>query len=772
MAILLLCLAVPAQSAPGSSAAQPQALIKQYCAACHNQTLKSGGIALAEMDLSDIASNSAPLEKVLRKVHSGEMPPPGMPRPDTATARAFTQWLQDELDRSAATHLNPGRPTIHRLNRTEYSNAIRDLLALDIKPGAMLPPDDTGYGFDNIGEVLSMAPVLIERYISVARTVSRLAVGDPAIKPESVEFRPPKNSRRRERVSDDLPFDSAGGLSVSYWFPLDAEYVIRVKLAPIAGFDGPQDTRSLELRLPVKAGTRTVALTFPRQEAFPEVIAGLRGTAAAPSTPARAAGPAPFADLRLDGARLKSYDLPEGAAPALVALTISGPYNITGPGNTPSREKIFVCKPAGANDELPCAEKIISRLAYHAFRRPVTSTDVQPLLDFYKRGRREGTFENGVEMALRALLVSPDFLFRIERDPAGLAAGSVYQVNDYELASRLSFFLWSSIPDGELLNLAGEGKLRDPDVLARQVSRMLDDDRSKSLVSNFAGQWLYLRNLAQVKPDPDDFPEFDFSLRQSFERETELFFSEILRSDRPVTDLLDSKFTFVNQRLAEHYGIPNVYGSQFRQVVLTDPNRGGLLGQGSILTVTSYPNRTSVVQRGKWILDNLLGSPPPPPPPEVPNLKPHGEDGSLLTMRQQMELHRSNAVCAACHSRMDPLGFALENYDGVGKWRTKDAGHVIDPSGKLPDGTQFDGMPGLRQVLLTSRRDDFIATVAERLFTYALGRGLETSDRPAVRSIVREASAGDPSAPAPSFRALIGAIVKSVPFQMRRTPET
>jgi hypothetical protein len=474
----------------------------------------------------------------------------------------------------------------------------------------------------------------------------------------------------------------------------------------------------------------------------------------------------------LDGARLKSYDLPEGAAPALVSMTISGPYNIAGPGDTPSRAKIFVCRPAAVKDEEPCAEKIISALAHRAFRRPVSDTDVKPLLAFYERGRREGTFENGLEMALRAMLVSPDFLFRIERDPTGLASGSVYRVGDYELASRLSFFLWSSIPDDELLNLAKQGKLREPAVLSGQVSRMLDDDRSKSLESNFAGQWLYLRNLAQVKPDPDDFPEFDFSLRQSFERETELFFSDILRSDRPVTDLLDSKFTFVNQRLGEHYGISNVYGSQFRRVAVTDPNRGGLLGQGSILTVTSYPNRTSVVQRGKWILENLLGAPPPPPPPEVPNLKPHGEDGSLLTMRQQMEQHRANAVCAACHSRMDPLGFALENYDGVGKWRTKDAGHVIDASGKLPDGTQFDGMPGLKQLLLTSRREDFVQTVAERLLTYALGRGLETYDRPAVRRIVREASGHDANAPSPSFRALIDAIVKSVPFQMRRTPET
>lgn len=774
MAVVLLRAAALATLPVGAHASQvqSQALINQYCAVCHNQTLKSGGISLEGLNLSDIAGNSGTLEKMLRKVHSGEMPPPGMPRPDAPTAAAFTRWMGDELDRSAAAHPNPGHPTIHRLNRTEYSNAVRDLLTLDIEPGALLPPDDTGYGFDNIGEVLSMAPVLIERYMSVARRVTRLAVGDEAVKPESVEFRPPRNSRRRERSSDDLPFDSAGGLSVSYRFPLDAEYVIRIKLAPAAGFDGPQETNNLELRLPVKAGTRKVGVTFPRQEALPELIGGLRGAAPAKPVTPPTASPALFADLRLDGARVKSYDLPEGAAAALVSLTISGPYNISGPGETPSRAKIFICRPATANDEKPCAEKIVSTLAYRAFRRPVSDSDIQPLLAFYERGRREGTFENGVEMALRALLVSPDFLFRIERDPAGLAAGSVYGVNDYELASRLSFFLWSSIPDEELLNLAKQGKLREPAVLSGQVSRMLDDDRSRSLERNFAGQWLYLRNLAQVKPDPDDFPEFDFSLRQSFERETELFFSDILRSDRPVTDLLDSKFTFVNQRLAEHYGISNVYGSQFRRIAVTDPNRGGLLGQGSILTVTSYPNRTSVVQRGKWILENLLGAPPPPPPPEVPNLKPHGEDGSLLTMRQQMEQHRSNAVCAACHSRMDPLGFALENYDGVGKWRAKDAGHVIDASGKLPDGTQFDGMPGLKELLLTSRREDFVQTVAERLLTYALGRGLETYDRPAVRSIVREASAHDTGARSPSFRALIDAIVKSVPFQMRRTPET
>ena len=764
----------PADAAPSIPPAAP-ALINQYCAPCHNPGLKSGGISLRDIDLSNIPTNADTLEKVLRKLHSGEMPPPGMPRPDAKTSADFTRWLASALDQSAAVHVNPGRATIHRLNRAEYSNAVRDLLGLDINAGAMLPQDDTGYGFDNIGEVLSLAPVLIERYMSVARTVSRLAVGDPGLKPEMVEFRPPKGMRRRERISDDVPFDSAGGLAVSYRVPVDAEYVLRMKLSPATSFDGPQAPNSLELRLPIKAGTRSVAVTFPRQEAVPEnVTVGLRGIAPPkPADPPRPPSPASlFVDLWLDGARLKSYDLPEGSAPALTSLTISGPYNIRGPGDTLSREKIFICKPASEKDEEPCAQEIISALAHRAFRRPVSVFDIQPLVAFYQHARREGNFASGIEMALRAILVSPDFLFRIERDPAGLSPGSPYRLNDCELASRLSFFLWSSIPDDELLRVAETGTLHQPDVLSSQVGRMLDDPRAKSLVSNFAGQWLYLRNLAQVKPDPDEFPEFDLSLRQSFERETSLFFTDILRSGRPVTDLLDSKFTYLNQRLAEHYGVPNIYGSQFRRVEVTDPNRGGLLGQGSILTVTSYPNRTSVVQRGKWILENLLGAPPPPPPPEVPNLKPHAEDGSLLTMREQMEAHRTNAVCAACHARMDPLGFALENYDGVGKWRLKEAGRPINAEGKLPDGTEFDGMSGLRHLLLTSRRDDFVQTVTERLLTYALGRGLELSDRPAVRSIVRDASAAEPNAPAPGFRALIDAIVKSVPFQMRRTSAT
>ncbi len=783
---LLAALSVPLTLFPGevpaastAGVASQRAMLKQYCFVCHNPKLTSGGISLATLDISDVARNSAILEKVLRKLRAGEMPPAGLPRPDAATVASFTNWIQGELDRAEAAHPDPGRPVIHRLNRAEYSNAVRDLLALDVKPGAMLPVDDTGYGFDNIGDVLSLSPMLIERYLSVARMVSRLAVGDTAVKPEIAEFRPPKalkkaGPRIRERAGQDLPFGSAGGLSVSYRFPVDAEYVIKFKLAPTAGFDGPQEARAFELRLPVKAGTRTVAVTFPRQDTVPEVIPQADGLPAEADNNAPAAPtPAMFADLRMDGARLKTYDLAEDeGAPVLSTLTISGPYDVAGPGDTASRRRIFVCEPSGTKEEDACAREILSTLARRAFRRPVTGADVEPLLAFYRSGRRDGTFENGIEAALRAILVSPDFLFRIEHDPPGLAPGTAYHVNDFELASRLSFFLWSSIPDDQLLKLAEQGKLKDPAVLSRQVERMLEDSRSDALVSNFAGQWLYLRNLAQVRPDPDEFPEFDTSLRRGFERETELFFADILRSNRPVTDLLAARYTFINERLADHYGIHDVYGSQFRRVSLTDPNRGGLLGQGSILTVTSYPNRTSVVQRGKWVLENLLGTPPPPPPPNVPSLVGHAKDGSKMTMREQMEEHRSNPICAACHSRMDPIGFALENFDGVGRWRDKDAGRVIDVSGKLPDGTQFEGPQGLRTILLTKDRDQFVSTVAEKLLTYALGRGLEPSDKPAIRAIVREASGHGADSPAPSFQALIQAIVNSVPFQMRRTPRS
>jgi hypothetical protein len=759
------------------SAGESQALVKQYCQGCHNSKLKSASLSLEGLDLSKVADDAGLWEKVLRKVDAKQMPPLGLPRPNPTAQKAFTTYLETELDRAAAAHPNPGHPTIHRLNRNEYSNAVRDLLALDIKPGLTLPLDDTGYGFDNIGDVLSLSPVLIERYMKVGRMVARLAVGVTDVKPVIDTFAPVKEVRpaaarggqrlpRNERISEDLPFDSEGGLSFDYTFPVDAEYEFRIKLpAPAPGFGETAVPvgQVLDLKLPVKAGVHHVGLTFMRSGAVPETLptlgvvrgGGGRGPAGPPLPPAHM-------DLRLDGARLKLFEIPDtGNGGAFNELAIGGPYNIVGSGDSPSRRRIFVCKPANATEELPCARKILTTLARRAYRRPVTEADIRPLMGFYTSARKTADFNNGIEMALRAMLVSPDFLFRIERDPV---PGAIHRVNDYELASRLSFFLWSSIPDEELLTLAGQGKLKDDKVLTQQVARMLDDPKSKAFVSNFSGQWLFLRNLDQVKPDPDVFPEFDNNLRKAFQQETTLFFNAILRDNRPVTEFLDAKYTYLNQRLAEFYGIPGVYGPQFRRVELANTRRGGLLSQGSILTVTSYPNRTSVVQRGKWVLENLLGTPPPAPPPNVPPLDPHGKDGKM-SMRQAMEMHRANPVCASCHSKMDPIGFALENFNGIGEWRDEDNGSPIDSSGKLPDGSAFNGAAGLRQALLTAHRDEFISTFTEKLMTYALGRGVEPYDRPAMRSIMREAAKQDTTIPA-----LINAIVQSPQFQMRAAP--
>ena len=745
----------------------PHAVVDQYCAGCHNDKVKTAGISVQGLDYTHVGQSAADWEKILRKVKAGQMPPAKLPRPQAEVSAAFTKWLESELDNTAVTQPNPGRPTIHRLNRAEYSNAIRDLFALDVKPGSKLPADDTGYGFDNIGDVLTMSPVLIERYMSVGKMVSRLAVGDTNRKPEVNEFEAPRVSRtaKAERVSDDLPFDSAGGLSIQYRFPVDAEYVFKIKL-PVVGSAEP---KVLEHRMAVKAGTRTLAVTFLADNSVPEVVpafslGGNNGGAAQAGGRFGNRPPVAKMDLRLDGARVQLFDT---VTPRFTTLQIAGPYDIQGPGDSTSREKIFVCRPVNAKSEEPCARTILSTIATRAYRRPVTDQDIKPLLGFYRSGRAEGNFDNGVEMALRAMLVSPNFLFRIERDPQVVPASGVYRVDDYELASRLSFFLWSSIPDDELLKLAGQGKLKQPEVLSAQVARMLDDKRSSAFVSNFAGQWLFLRTLAQVKPDQDVFPKFDTSLRDSFERETEMFFNAVLRENRPVTELLSADFTFLNQRLAEHYGIPNVYGSQFRRVTLTDPSRGGLLGQGSILTVTSYPNRTSVVQRGKWVLENLLGTPPPPPPPDIPALEAHAKDGRTLTMRQQMEQHRANPTCASCHSRMDPIGFSLENYDGIGAYRAKDGGVAIDASGKMPDGKTFTGPAGLKTLLLNNHKDEFLATFTEKLMTYALGRGVEYYDQPAIRAVIRDASKQNLS-----ISDIINSIVKSPQFQTRRTRES
>jgi mono/diheme cytochrome c family protein len=782
----------PATSARPPQPAAARALIDRYCVGCHNDRLKTANLVLEHADLDHIAAGAETWEKVLRKVKTGAMPPMNAARPDRAAADAFTGWLQDSLDRAAEEHPNPGRPAIHRLNRAEYANAIRDLLGLDIDSRALLPTDDAGYGFDNIADVLSVSPGLFERYMSAARKISRLAVGDPATRPAIETYAAPKYFVQSDRADERLPFGSRGGIAIRHYFPLDGEYRLKVRLQRTwrdeirgiaephqvqvyvdralvksfsVGGDGPRATwlpgqavpnpteyelnadAGLELRFAAKAGERIVGITFVKQAAEEEGF--LR-----PNLPVTSFE---FAGNR-DG------------DPAIDTVQIAGPYEAAGAGDTPSRRRIFVCRPAQVRRSAPdtrasedeCATRIVRALARRAFRRPVSDADLQPLLEIYRSGREREDFDGGIELALRRMLVSPEFLFRIERDPANVAAGAPYALGDRELASRLSFFLWSSIPDDELLSAAERGKLKDPAVLAQQVKRMLADPRSSALVTNFAGQWLYLRNMRTHAPDPAAFPDFDDNLREAFQQETELFIEANLREDRSLIDLLTANFTFLNERLARHYGVPGIYGSHFRRVTFADNSRGGLLGQGSVLTVTSYPTRTSPVLRGKWLLENILGTPPPPPPPNVPALKDTGESGKPASVRERMELHRKNPVCASCHARMDPLGFALENFDGIGRWRTADEGDTpIDASGVMPDGTKFQGVAGLRAALV-AHREEFAYTVAEKLLTYALGRGLEYYDQPAVRKIVKAAAADDDR-----WSSVILGVVKSAPFQMR-----
>ncbi len=757
----LVALGVGAPAAHGE--ALSRALLDQYCIACHNDSNRTANVTLSSLDPKNVSADGATWEKVLRKVGSGQMPPTGMPRPDDATAKTFTSALESALDHAAAANPDPGRPVIHRLNRNEYANAVRDLLAIDVDAQEELPADDTGYGFDNIADVLSFSPRLLERYMSVARKVSRLAVGSTDIEPGQADWRMERRGTEQlkiQRVSDDLPFGSRGGMSVSYYFPVDAEYVIKLDLQRQNEGENPP----YELRMPVKAGKHTVGATFFASGAIPEMASpGRRGGGPPPATGGAAAKTASF-DVRFDGKRVKLEELEvKGPDPQVVAVYIEGPYNITGPGDTPSRRAIFTCQPKSAADEEPCARRILSNLARKAYRRPVTNDDVSPLMGIYQIARGEGDFDAGIQRALQAMLVSPNFLFRVERDPEGATPGGAHRISDLELASRLSFFLWSSIPDEELLSLAEQGKLREPGVLKAQVHRMLADPRSDSLVKNFAGQWLYLRKMDEVTPDAEKFGSFDVALRAAMKRETELLFGEVLRENHSVMELLDGDHTYLNQQLAEHYGISGVYGSQFRRVELKDPNRRGLLGQASILTVTSYPNRTSVVQRGRWVLENLLGTPPPPPPPNVPPLEAATNDGKKHTLREAMALHRSNPVCASCHARMDPIGLALENFDAIGRWRDNDDGLPIDAAGTLPDGSAFDGPAGLRELLVRDRRDDFVSTAIEKLMIYSLGRGLEYYDRPVVRSILSETAKNDYK-----MDDLILGVVESAPFQMRR----
>jgi hypothetical protein len=678
------------------------------------------------------------------------------------------------------------------LNRAEYANAIRDLLAVDIDTSSLLPADDASYGFDNIANVLGLSPALQERYIAAAGKISRLAVGDPATSPIVDTYRVRSDITQDDHI-EGLPLGTRGGVLIHHNFPLDGEYVIKVKLLKSTVdllFGGNAQDETLEIAL---NGERVKTLTInPKKKDEPKseekVANGGFDPAAATklsmsqppdSLEARVfvkAGPqtvtvaflkktlAPVEDL-VEPFQRSTFDPsdPKGL-PHVLSVSIGGPFDAKGSGDTPSRRKIFSCHPSVTSEEIPCARKIISTLARRAYRAPVSDADVETLLGFYQQGRNKGSFENGIEMALRRVLASPQFVFRFERDPANVAPGTNYRITDLDLASRLSFFLWSSIPDDELVNLAAQNRLHNPVVLEQQVRRMLADARSQALVDNFAGQWLYLRNLRGVAPDLEEFPNFDDNLRQAFKKETELFFGSIMHEDHNVLDLLNANYTFVNERLARHYGMPNIYGSQFRRVPVTDDARRGLLGQGSILTVTSVATRTSPVQRGKWLLENVLGTPPNPPPANVPPLKENAAGDKAMTVRQRMEQHRANPACAGCHKVLDPLGFALDNFDAVGAWRKLGEGGVpIDATGVLADGTKVDGPVDLRNALL-SRPDVFVGTMTEKLMTYALGRGVEYYDMPAIRSIVHDAARHDDR-----FSSLIVGVVKSTPFQMRRS---
>jgi hypothetical protein len=772
-----------AASTAATGYSQQRALLDRYCVTCHTQRQKDRGIvpiALDTVDMAKVPADAELWEKVIRKLRAGVMPPAGSPRPDQAALQDFTLWLEGELDRAAAANPNPGRPLIHRLNRTEYANAIHDLLDLDVDAATLLPPDDSAYGFDNISDALGVSPLLQERYLSAAMKIGALAVGDTHVSPGSETYRIRQDVSQDQHI-EGMPLGTTGGTRVRHNFPLDGEYVFQARLyrtnlnivrgldatheveftvdgqrIHIASIGGKEDLEAL-FQKPTDTGDEVDA----RLRVRVKVKAGPHDVTAGFVEDSQALGPDRL--QRYTRSSVDNFDW--SGQPHIQTLTVTGPFNATGSSDTPSRRRIFVCRPANSTAEVPCAKQIISTLARRAYRRPLTTEDIDRVMTFFEEGRRAGGFESGVESALQRILASPQFVFRMERDPANTTS-TTYRVSDVDLASRLSFFLWSSIPDGRLLTLASEGSLSRPAVLEREVRRMLADPKSAALVQNFAGQWLRLRNVKNVLPNSDLFPDFDDNLRQSFRQETELFFESVMREDRSVVDLLTADYSFVNERLARHYGIPDIYGSRFRRVTISDPARRGLLGQGSILSVTSHAERTSPVLRGKWILENILGLPVPPPPPDVPPLKEKAEGEKPRTMREQMAEHRANPACATCHKVMDPIGFALENFDAVGSWRTQEAGGPIDASGELADGTKVDGVAQLRQSLV-SHPDLFVQTMTEKMLTYALGRGVDYHDMPAVRTIVRDAAHSDYR-----FSPLVMGIVRSTPFQMRMVAQS
>ena len=806
--------ALPATPAAASSAA----VLKQYCATCHNERLKSGGLVIDPAGVANVGAAADHWEKVVRKLRTQSMPPPGAPRPDAGSYDRVAMFLETELDRAEAARPHLGKlPLTHRLSRTEYRNAVRDLLALESLPREvsvdyLLPPDNISSGFDNIADLLFVSPSNMERYLDAARKISRLAVGDPAM-PVMVNIHKLDPEHPQDERVDELPFGTRGGIAVRSEFPVDGTYIVRVDVGAAQGHELEilVDGERVALRSLAGGGRGNPAVDAPPGQpdpsdpdptppsvdrpavtgraAGPLDTAGGRGGRAGGRGRGAAAGPLEFpltlkAGPKLigvafvqrtearDEATLRPRMRSRGTQPAINSVTISGPYNATAGGDTPSRRRIFVCRPASAAEELPCARRILSTLARRAYRRPVNDTDVRDLLPFYERGRKEGApagasaqaggFDLGIQKALERLLVSSQFLFRIEREPANVAAGTAYRVSDLELASRLSFFIWSSIPDDQLLDAAVAGRLKDPKVLEQQVRRMLADPRSESLVTNFAAQWLYLRDIAAKQPDEILFADFDETLRTAMQRETELFIGSVFRENRSVLDLLRANYTFLNERLARHYGVPNVKGSYFRRVTFPDGSvRGGLLGQGSVLTITSYSTRTSPVLRGKWVLENLLSAAPPPPPADVPSLKTETAPGKPLTLREAMTQHRAAPACAGCHARMDPIGFAMESFDAVGRWRDRDGQQPIDATGVFPEGTKFDGIPGLKRELLR-QPEQFAGTVAERLLMYATGRNLQYYDAPTVRTVMRDAEPANYT-----LASLVLGIVKSRPFQMR-----
>ena len=776
-----------AQTGTSADALKYRALLNKYCVACHSQRAANPAEApvnLESASFDDLLGHAETWERVIRKLSVRAMPPPGLPRPSEAEYAGFTSWLAASLDRAWEGHSTPGRYVVHRLNRAEYANAVRDLLAVDIDATDLLPTDGAEFGFDNIATALKTSPLLLEGYVNAAERISAMAVGDPQVRPGTTEHSISREFSQNGYI-DGLPLGTVGGTVVHYVFPADAEYKLSGRLvrgvqegyAGVEGNDTPY----------------TFVITVDGAEVYSAPVGGPKDDE---MQAADLAAAQPIIDKRMTGrvrvtagphdigftwrerpAKLQDVWEPSprdsqevhmvAGMPRLRTVSIDGPYNVHGLSEWPSRKRLFVCHPASnaKSDEMACASKILTNLARRAYRRPVTAADVEPPMSFYMRARQNGgSFDEGIRAGVARVLSSPYFLYRIESDPPGARAGLAHPVSDVDLASRLSFFLWSSIPDEKLLGLAAAGRLREPEVLTAQVHRMLADDRSDALVNNFTGQWLQLRNLeAKAVPDILMFPDFDDNMRKAFRTETQMFFGYVLRQDRSTLELLNADYTFVDERLARHYGIQGVYGPQFRRVKLTDPNRRGLLGQGSILSMTSVATRTSPVYRGKYVLTTLLNTPPPPAPPNVPTLDQSNKDSKIpKTVRAQLELHRKNQPCAGCHRVIDPPGFALENFDSVGRWRDKGPdGAPLDVTGTLADGQQVAGPVALREAIL-SRPDAFVTVVTEKMLTYALGRGLEPADMPVVRRIVKKAAQNDYR-----LSSVLMGIVESAPFQMR-----